>query len=367
MFEKTASIILVFALLTGVSSLSHAANTGPADDPAVAFWTTEGVKIATLEGQELLSLRDYQYQSLDGNVHAGSRLLSGGGSPSVITARDATTGDRLFKIRNARSPVVLADGRKVGFLPDRGGKRDPFVASVWIRNAQGKERRIVQFVGPRRTVTPRGFRMQGGSLDVAFDARGRKLAVSYGFDGGDGSVDLLEYDVWVVDVRTRVAIRMTHGRNSRWQSLSPSGERLAVAREVDLCGGGYPGYRASDIRVMSTTTYEKVTLLTGTCDLYYTDPRWISEDELVAARLTRQAPEQYAVDLVRVDATTGEVTEIVAGGDVIYLSASASLQQVAYARRDVDGFTIHDLATGEVVEFHEGFIPQLAGEHRAVQ
>jgi hypothetical protein len=332
------------------------------ETPAITYYTDDGVKVVALDGQELVSLEAFQFISLDGNVFAGSRHLSGGGLGEFIRAVDITTGTELFRIPRSFAPVVLADGRKIGFMPDRFARRDPYFSSVWIRTPQGKERKVVQFTGPDRTVPPTGFHGEGVPLDQAWDDLGRTLAVTFGND-----VDLFIYDVWVVDVRTKEALRMTRGKVSRFPSLSPSGERLALVREVEHCGGPGPGYRAGNVRTMLTTGEEKRTLLEGSCEVFYTDPRWISEDELVAARLTQINPGDYGVDLVRVDATTGAVTELVTDGDVAFFSVSASLQVVAYARESVvPGFFVLDLETGITTPFDEGFIPQPSGVHRLV-
>jgi hypothetical protein len=293
-------------------------------------------------------------------VFAGSRQLSGNRNGEFVRAADATTGQELFRISNAFAPIVLAGGSRVGFLPDRFARRDPYFATVWIRNAQGRERAVVRFAGPKQTVSPTPFHGDGVPLDQAWDADGRTLAVTYGND-----VDLFVYDVWVIDVQSREATRVSTGKVSRFPSLSPSGDRLALVREVDHCGGPEPGFRAGQIRTMSATGADEEVLLDGTCALYYTDPRWVAEDELVAARLTRVSPGVYEVDLVRVDATTAAVTEITSDGDAGFFNVSASLQQVVYERRSVfPGFVVYDLAAETTTVFMDGFLPQLAGVHR---
>jgi hypothetical protein len=331
-----------------------------AAEPPIAYYTDTGVAVAELDGTVLASLPDFQFFSLDGTLLAGSTLRSGKGER--VVGHDATTGQRLFRIKDAFAPIALADGRKVGFLPDRFAHRDPYFASVWIRNQGGRERAVVRFAGPKRTVNPKDFEGEGIPLDQAWDDEGRTLAVTFGND-----VDLFIYDVWVVDARTRDATRITRGQASRFPSLSPSGDRLALFREREDCGGPDPGYRAGDLRTMSSTGADRAVLVEGTCDLFYTDPRWISEDELVAARLTRQSPGVYDVDLVRIVAATGAVTEIVTGGDVGFFNVSSALQLVAFERRDVfPGFFVYDLDAGTTTSSSEGYLPHLAGAHRLI-
>lgn len=350
----------LIGLLLASALLSHPARAAGVD-PAIAFYADTGSEVVSLTGDSLSSYGNFQFISLDGNVFAGSRHDRDGIGEN-ITAYDASTGDKVFRIDNAFAPVVVADGRKIGFWPDRWGKRDPHITSVWLRNGRGRERRIIQLTGPRATVRKDPFEGDGVPLSFAFDESGRTMAVAFGND-----LDLFKYDVYVVDVRTRQATRVTRGFVSRFPSLSPSGERLAVVREVDHCGGPGPGFRAAKIRVMMKNGEEKETLLDGSCELFYTDPRWISETELVAARLTRQAPGEYASDLVRIDVETGAVSELVTGGDVTYFTVSPSLQRIAFHRRDVStGFFVLDLTTGQVSEFAEGFIPHLSGEARLI-
>jgi hypothetical protein len=329
---------------------------GAAGSPAVVYSTDTGTKVASADGVVLSEYGPFQFSSLDGNVIAGSRHTP---RSEAVVAFNATTGERLYRIRDAFAPVVLANGRKVGFMPDRFGRRDRFFQSVWIRTPRGRLRAVVRFAGRHRTVNARDFDGDGIPLDQAWDAAGRTLALTYGND-----VDLFEYDVWVVDVRTREATRVTRGRVSRFPSLSPSGDRLALVREVDRCG---QLRRAGDLVVMNADGTDRRTLLPGTCGLYYTDPRWISEDELIALRLDRVAPGQYDQDLVRVDAATGVATDLVTAGDIVFYTASARQQSIAYVRgSETTGFWIYDLSDGSTTHVAEGYIPNLAGTHRLV-
>ena len=333
-----------------------------AADPAIAFHGEDSSQVVDLTGAPVSDQREFDFMSLAGNVFAGSPP-SGGASEDHIVAFNATTGERLFRIDNAFAPVVLAEGRKVAFWADHWGRRDPYGTSVWMRNAEGNVRRIFQLTGPRATVPRDPFVGDGVPLSMAFDMDGRKLAIAMGNDLG-----LLEYDVWVVKVKTREAVRVTKGKASHWPSLSPSGAQLAVLREAEMCQGDIPR-QAWTIQVMAASGADKRTLLDGDCALYYADPRWFSETELIAMRIERTEAGDYTHDLVRVDVATGETTDVVADGDVGYFTVSPSLQQIAFHLSSDfpgGGFSVYDLITGEITDHPAGFIPRLSGESRLI-
>lgn len=348
-------IVLIGAGLVGSARAGAAA-------PAIAFHGDAASHVVDLLGAPVSDQREFDFMSLAGNVFAGSPP-SGGASEDHIVAFDATTGQRLFRIDNAFAPVVLADGRKVAFWGDHWGRRDPYGTSVWMRNAEGNVRRVFQLTGPRATVPRDPFEGDGVPLSMAFDMNGRKLAIAMGNDVG-----ILEYDVWVVKVKTREAVRVTRGKASHWPSLSPSGAQLALLREVEMCQGEFPR-QAWTIQVMAASGDDKRTLLDGDCALYYADPRWISETELIAVRIERTEAGDYTHDLVRVDVATGATTDVVADGDVAYFTVSPSLQQIAFHRSSNfpgGGFSVYDLVTGEITDHPAGFIPRLSGESRLI-
>ena len=349
------------ALLVAMLAIAALATTSPASagdaPPEVAYATADFSNVRTASastGATVHAFPAYQWYSLDGDVFAGSRHTA---RSEKIVVSDASTGERRFSIADAFGPVVLADGRKIGFLPDRFAHRDVWFASVWLRNAAGRERAVVRFAGNRATVTPKDFEGEGIPLDVTWSRDGGGLAVTFGND-----VDLFIYDVWVVDTRTRDATRITKGHVSRFPSLSPSGDRLAFLRETDHCGGPGPGYRTGTLRIVDLATGERSALFEGDCDTWLTDPQWISETELLAARLTLTAPGEYDVDLVRVDATTGVATLVVS--DIAFFSASADEQLVAYALSgSTGGFEVRPLGSPTTTSFG-GYFPVLSGAHQ---
>jgi hypothetical protein len=346
-----AALIVVAATASSVPAHAGA-------PPGVAYYTDTGVEVATLAGNALSAYAAFQFFSLDGNLLVGSRHTR---RSEAVVGFDATTGERRFKIANAFAPIALARGRKVAFLPDRFAQRDPYFSSVWLRTAAGRVRAIVRFAGPKATVDPADFDGEGIPLDMAWSANGNRAAITFGND-----VDLFIYDVWVVNARTREATRVTRGHVSRFPSLSPSGDRLVVLREERNCGGPAPGYRAGDIIAMDADGSSRSTLLTGRCAVFYQHARWVSQDELIADRLTRTAPGTYDTDLVRVDATTGATTDLVTTGDVSFFSVSPALDAVAYSTFGSPGFTVIDLGSGTTTPFATGDLPHLAGNHSQI-
>jgi hypothetical protein len=341
------------------STLAAASTARP---PAVAVGTDSGVVTATAAGRLLHRFGVFDTYSLDGRLFAASRLLPEGASAfEEVVGYDAVNGQRQFRIANAFAPVVLDRGRKVAFLPDHDGRRDPQVNSVWLRERDGRIRRIVQFSnGPGLPGVDTGFQGEAGLLWVVFDARGRTMAVAEGND-----VDLFIYDVWVVDVATGKARRMTTGKRSRWPSLTSNGRHLAVLRERVDCGGPGAGFRAGDIQTMGTDGSDHRTLTHGTCARFFTDPKWASDRQLLAARLTRTGPARYRSDLVAIDARSGQVSVVTRAGDMVFFGVSPALHQVAYVRGSQPGFFLLDLRTGRTRRFAEGFDPRLAGNHQA--
>ena len=349
--RRIARLFSLAALVAGLTVSMGAQTAAAAGAPAVAVGTEAGTDVLDGTGALVRHFGPATFFSLAGNRYAAS--VSG----ERIAAFDITSGARRFTIRNAFGPIVLPGGR-LAFLPDRFGRRDPQVNSVWIRGAGGKVRRIVQFSnGGDLPGIKQGLPAVGIFLGLSFDAAARKLAIVEGND-----VDLFFYDIWVVNVRSGAAFRATTGARSRFASLSPDGTRIAFLREEAFCGGPGPGVRAGDLALKAAVKgARRTTLLDGSCALFYTEPHWVSDGTLAAVRLTQVAPGEYESDLVLVDAATGAVTVLSGAGDVFALSTSSSLG-LAAVMRGSGGVDLWDIASATSVHVGDAFAPKTAGD-----
>lgn len=345
--RRLAAALAGTAAVLALAAPAHAAGT-----PAVAVARGDAVVVLDASGALVHRFAPFTRYSLAGRLFAGS-----GANGDTVVARDAITGRKRFTVANAFAPIVLGPGR-VAFLPDHGGKRDPQGNSVWLRDRGGKIRKLVQFSnGPGLPGIPTGQLDAGAILSFSFDAAGATLAIAEGND-----VDLFFYDIWLVDVASGTAFRATTGDSSRYPTLSPDGERLAYLREEAQCGGPEPGYRAGDLAVQATAEgAAAATLLDGSCAVFYSEPAWLSDTELVSVRLTRTAPGEYRNDLVLVDAATSSVTVLAEPGDVFGLSASASQRLVGYMRFTTGGSELYDVDARAARALPGAFAPRLTG------
>ena len=343
---------------------SAGAQTTTSGEPVVAYWRVAGedvfAVVADAEGNEIRSYPDFDKISLNGPVFAGE--LRGKKPESArIVAYDAPSGDRLFRIPDARLPVVLDGGRKVAFLPTV--HRDEMVRSVWLRTPNGRLRKIAKFAQGPYSGIRHGIDAGAVPLDVAFDDRGRYMALVGGLE------TTRAFDVWIVDVKTKEATRMTRGENSHNPSMSPDGNQLAVRVErPESCPDPLLGeYLIGKIRVLSRTTGERKTLTEWRCDVFYDTPRWIDNETLVAVRVTADESASYGfdLDLVSVDVASGEITELWTQGNPCCISASPSAGKVAYSFSDREGAAMLDV--NRLAELDLGFdalVPHVSGESR---
>jgi hypothetical protein len=344
-----------------IPSTPAAAVTTRAPGTPVAVART-GDGFITVDGRGAVIHRftmDANHISLDGDVVAISTMTGfGDGSLEQVIGMDARTGRELYRVPDAFAPTLVDGGRKVAFLSDRWGRRDMQGNSVWLRDADGTVRKLVQFSnGPDLPGVDNGMQGDGTVLSLALDRTGSRLLVTEGND-----VDLFIYDIWSVDVATGDAQRLTTGLKSRFPSLSADGKTAAYFRETELCGGEGAGYRTGTIRTVGTDGSRPKVILRGTCDVIYTDPHWVSPTALAVARLTRTADGGYTPDLVRINVASKRMVVLAKG--INYLNASASGHRAVYGTNDRDGFTILDTVSGRRVDVGEGFLPRLSGDHR---
>lgn len=346
----TAGLVLALA-----SSAAFAAG-----DPVVGYWTDTNVIIADAAGEQVRTFPDFEHFSFSRTLLAGEREGKRHSSNRVI-GYDVVSGDRLFAIENAVNPVVAAERDKVAFAPTF--RREKYTRSVWMRMPGGKIRNVAQFRAPGVDGIPHGMRGDGVPLDVALDARGRYMAIAFGLE------TLRSFDVWVVDTKSGAARRMTRGENSHNPSLSPSGDLLAVRVErPESCPDPlYGEILIGKISVISRSTGEERDLTAFDCDLFYDTPRWLDDSTLVAVRVTKDPGETYGydLDLVRIDAASGMVSDLLTEGNPCCVTASPTLGKVAFSFSDEAGFGVLDLESLAVTRFEEGaYVPHLAGEGR---
>jgi hypothetical protein len=331
-----------------------------AGDPAIGYWNETNVIVVDAAGEEVRTFPDFEHFSFSRTLLAGEREGKRHSS-NRVTGYDLVSGDRLFAIDNALNPVVAAERDKVAFVPTY--RREKYVRSVWVRTATGRIRNVAQFRAPGVDGIPHGMGGDGVPLDVALDARGRYMAIAFGLE------PFRSFDVWVVDTKSGAATRMTRGENSHNPSLSPGGDLLAVRVErPESCPDPlYGEILIGKISVISRATGEARDLTAFDCDLFYDTPRWIDDSILVAVRVTKDPDETYGydLDLVRIDAASGTVSDLLTEGNPCCVTASPSLGKVAFSFSDDAGFGVLDLATLEVTPFDAGaYVPHLAGEGR---
>jgi hypothetical protein len=347
-------------VLTGSAGAGAAAASGAPGAPVAVARTADG--FVTVDGRGAVIRRftmDANHISLDGSVVAVS-TLTGAGDKALeqVIGLDARSGRELYRVRDAFAPTLVDGGRKVAFLPDRWGRRDKQGNSVWLRDADGSVRKIVQFSnGPGLPGIDNGMHGDGTVLSLALDRTGSRLLVTEGND-----VDLFIYDVWSVEVATGKARRLTTGRKSRFPSLSADGRTAAYFTEDKLCGGEGAGYRTGTIRTVGTDGRAPKVIVRGSCDLIYTDPQWVSPTELAVARLTRTQKGDYTADLVRINVSSRRIVVLAKG--INYLNASAAGHRAVYGTNGRAGFTIIDTVSMHRVNVREGSVPRLSGDHR---
>jgi hypothetical protein len=355
-----ARLRLAILLLVGVIVLLPVAGraVGP---PEIAFTRPAGgVSVSDRNGAEIASFGGLSGRySLDGDVLAGLKRHGN------VVVFNAISGEEIDRIKSALSPVVLLDGSKVAFIGNF--KRDKQVNSLWLRNVgTGGTRKVVQFSnGGGLPGVKTKFHGENTFLEVSFDDAAETAAVVEGND-----LDLFIYDVWLIDVTTGEATRVTEGRRSRHASVSPDGHHVALFREDKdpECGGPPPGYRSGDIVVIDDGA-EKRVVVDGACDAgFFDDPRWINNVTLVARRVTRvDGQELRDSELVLIDVASGVVSPPLSVTDRVgTFTASPSLDLIAYDDFTSDGLWIYNVSTTMTVLVPNANFPHLSGENRTI-
>lgn len=250
---------------------------------------------------------------------------------SKVIGYDASTGDKVFVVHDARLPLFTANGRGLVFQPDNAGtvnedERDRFVQSVWYRDlASGDEFKLAQFFRPDRYI-----------LEKAVSSQGDRVA----FTSGNNTF-LFEWNVWVVDSDGTGLIQITHDNISNYPSFHPAGQMLAISKQYEgRCRGG--------LATIGIDGTDENIFFESTCAMDLQRPIWIGAHKVVTVWWRHDARGNRPVGLATVSVPTGEVKPIVEGpiGDI---AVSRELGQVAFrfgARLGRVG--LYEIETGSV-------------------
>jgi hypothetical protein len=354
----SCALVVVAPAASGVAPVASPQGRS-ADRPEVAYWTDAGVEVSTATGRPVAAFPMFDNFSLDGSLLAGALMSFAGGEVDfAITGFALPAGGPLFTIPSGFNPTVLDERGRVAFWATFA--RDAQVNSLWLRERDGRIRRIVQFAnGPGLPGYDPGFGGDNVLLSTSFDRRGRVLAVAQGND-----VDLFVYDVFTVDVGSGRVTRHTSDHRSRWPAVSPNGRSVAYQQEVGICGG-LDFVRAARLVIARIDASRRRIISGGSCGGWLHNPRWVSNSSLVAYRTATVGASEFRTNLVVVDVRTGRQRLLTRTGDVVFFSVDPHRHLVAYQRDEV-GFTVQNLLTGRFAQVPHGRIPHLSGDHTLI-
>ena len=358
-FASVAALAIVMAAFT----VPAAGAADPDPSPAVVYQSGDDAVVATASGEELTRIPVLFHPTLDGNVVAGEGVGGGVGiaqtSAFIVVAHDATTGDPLWTVYDARFPIVLDGGNQVAFLPDPLGVRDPQVNSLWIAHADGNERLVVQFAnGPGLPGYDPGFEGDNGFLAVSFDEDASTAVVTQG-----NEVDLFIYDLFAVDVATGEVTRLTDDRKSRSPAMAPGGDRVVFGRDVETCEEGY--IKASDLVIIDADAGGERTLFEGACTSWIHNARWISDSEVIAFWWHDRQDGKRLKDLVLLNVDTGEISGLTLGAKPWWFTVDRETETIAYMSGSRLGVTLLDVRTREMTRgATDAWLPSMSGDHQ---
>ena len=305
-----------------VSSLvvSAVAGAAPASaqvaEPQMAYAVGVGpiqndVITATLDGTVMQRFVDVEpWSSIDHGVVTVTRHVNS--FRSNVVGYDAATGDRLFKVFDARLPLLTPHGRGLVFAPDNLGslrpdERDPFVQSLWYREfATSDEFKLAQF-----------YRADFGILEKAVSPQGDRVAFTRG-----NNTFLFEWNIWIVNTDGTGLMQLTGDDMSNYPSFRPDGQMLAISKL-------YEGPCHGALATLSLDGKDERVFYESTCAMDLTRPVWIGPHRVVTVWWRHDAQGNRTVGLVVVNVETGELDPIFEGtvGDV---SVSRKLGHVAF-------------------------------------
>lgn len=362
-WHRFRSIVALSTAVLLSLPLSSTAASDSVPEPAVAYQSGDDTVVATSAGEEITRIPVLFGPSLDGNIVAGDGVGGGAGiaptSAWIVVAHDATTGDALWTVFDARFPTVLDDGNAVAFHPSPDGARDPQVNSLWMADAAGNERLVVQFAnGPGLPGYDPGFEGDNAMLSVSFDEDASIAVVAQGND-----VSLFIYDIFAVDVATGAVTRLTDGKKSRSPAVSPGGERVVFGWDVGPCEIDY--IRASNLMIIDSDGSNERQLFAGTCESWIHNARWISDGEVVAFWSRDRADGRRLTDLVLLDVDTGTMIPLTRSNKPWFFTVDRDTESIAYMVGARLGFTFLDVRSRELTRGPtDGWLPAMTGDHQ---
>jgi WD40 repeat protein len=304
--------------------------------PLVAFeGSTDGihttVRATDQTGNAIdLNLDAEQFLTINGGRVAFTRHHEKVTFASDVVVKDAVTGERVWKVPDARYPLIFGGGDELVFLPDNNGRdvpedRDAYVNSVWYRDlVSGDETKLVQFEDPDRQ-----------AMGFAVSPAGDQVAVTYGND-----YFLYVWDIWVLSIDGSSAEPATTDGMSLYPSFSPDGQTIAFTHSdpTDPCD--------ASVHLMDADGANPRVLTAGTCDANLLRPVWLDDQTIVAWKWAQQ-PGGWSqpVGLVTISADTGEILDQIASGFIADFVAARDAGQVIF-RRLKGRIVAYDVAAG---------------------
>jgi dipeptidyl aminopeptidase/acylaminoacyl peptidase len=329
------SIVFVGIVLT---SLVPGWNASAQQEPPRIVFTgsDDGVHIRVISADQAgdlvqLSPDAEPFVTINGGLAAFTRHHRRVVFASDVLIEEASTGERIHKVDDARYPLIFDGGTSLVFLPDNNGRdvpedRDAFVNSVWYRDlVTGEEQKLAQLNDPDRHV-----------VQLAASPDGQQVAFTEGNDSF-----LFVWNIWVSGIDGTGLARITDDDRSLYPSFGPDGQTIAFTYLN-------PSRRCSaSLHLMDVDGANAHRLIAGTCDAVLLRPIWLDDQTLVVWRWERtDRGFNRPAGLLAVSAETGEVLEEVVDGPVHDFAVAREAGQVVFRMKN-GRIGVHDFTTGD--------------------